>query len=344
MKKTLISTMLFLTTLCVFNVKAQTIPITLNVSSANPAQETITDNGGGSYTINTLGTDPNTTSTTLTTSYDKSVVYKISFDYIATAGLDDVEIFFGPPIQGGYSAQGGALSATSVFKTFTLDMRSVATWTTASVPNGFTQFRFDLGRSAGQTITIKNIKLSSATLPITLSSFTGATENDGVKLNWTTASEKNNKSFIILRAGEDKVFTQIGNLAGAGNNDSKKVYVFRDASPLSGNNYYKLLQTDFNGNSEEFGPVVVLTNLSKESFTIYASPDKNEVKVTLTSLVDNQANITIFDTKGSKLANQDFNVQKGFNDIRVPVRDMKADIYVITLTFEGKTISKKFIK
>nr|WP_294898211.1 DUF5722 domain-containing protein [uncultured Pedobacter sp.] len=141
------------------NLKAQNtdFPITLNTSSQN--QMNITDNGGGAYTINTLGTDPYVYGNNISTSYNSDEVYYFSFDYIASAGIDDVEIFFGPPITAAQSIQAGALPATSVFKTFTINMKDPTTkWTKA-----FSQFRFDIGRKTGQQIIIKNIVLRKPT-------------------------------------------------------------------------------------------------------------------------------------------------------------------------------------
>jgi hypothetical protein len=152
-------TLILLVSLGSFNAKAQStdFAITLNTSSAN--QMNITDNGGGSYTINTNGADPYVYANDITTAYNFNDVYYISFDYIATAGLDDVEIFFGPPISSTQSIQAGALPATSVYKTFTINMKDPTTkWT-----KRFSQFRFDLGRKAGQEITIKNIHLRMPT-------------------------------------------------------------------------------------------------------------------------------------------------------------------------------------
>ncbi len=157
MKK--IFTLVLLITFVIYGAKAQNtdIPITLNTGSAN--QMNITDNGGGSYTINTNGSDPYVFANDITTAYNFSDVYYISFDYIATAGLDDVEIFFGPPITGGQSVQPGGLPTTSVYKTFTINMKDPTTkWT-----KSFSQFRFDLGRKTGQQITIKNIHLRMPT-------------------------------------------------------------------------------------------------------------------------------------------------------------------------------------
>lgn len=337
-----IFTLLLLATSSVFSIKAQIIPITLDLSTKNDMN--ITENSGV-YTINTTGGDPNISSNDILTSYDKSVVFYLSFDYITPAGLDDVEIFFGPPKwTPAQSAQGGALPVTSVYKTYTLDMRPATGWASTFAPSGFPNFRFDLGRSTGQQITIKNIRLSATVpaLPITLSSFTGVIDNHAIKLDWATASEKNNNMFTILRSGEDKVFTQIGNVSGAGNSDSKKLYVFKDVTPLSGNNYYKLLQTDFNGDSEEFGPVVVSTSFSDQNFDIYASG--NEVKITLSSLISSKASVKVFDMNGSQIADQSVNVEKGFNNIYIAVADFKSGIYILSLTSDGKTVRKKFIK
>ncbi len=84
-------------------------------------------------------------------------------------------------------------------------------------------------------------------LPIELTSFTGHKTLDGVELNWTTASERDNDYFTLLRCPDTESWEAIGNVDGAGNSTSPINYSFVDEDPLSGINYYQLEQTDTNG-------------------------------------------------------------------------------------------------
>ena len=68
-----------------------------------------------------------------------------------------------------------------------------------------------------------------------------------VELLWATASETNNDYFTIERSGDGKSYDAIGTIDGAGNSSKEISYEFVDEKPLSGINYYRIKQTDFDG-------------------------------------------------------------------------------------------------
>jgi hypothetical protein len=88
-----------------------------------------------------------------------------------------------------------------------------------------------------------------AVLPVSFVSFTGRRSNGGVELDWATASEKNNQGFVIERMDGQGDWQDIGEVAGAGNSDSRVQYSYTDPKPSSSKNYYRLKQVDLNGES-----------------------------------------------------------------------------------------------
>jgi subtilisin-like proprotein convertase family protein len=86
-------------------------------------------------------------------------------------------------------------------------------------------------------------------LPIGLVSFEAtALDNNSVRLNWETSSEQDNDYFTVERSlsGADG-WEAIGIISGAGNSETPKDYSMMDNMPLSGVSYYRLKQTDYNG-------------------------------------------------------------------------------------------------
>lgn len=100
--------------------------------------------------------------------------------------------------------------------------------------------------TAAQVATVWT-NICSVVLPIELGEFKATPLTNQVKLNWTTLSEKNNKLFEIERSVDAVTFTRIGEVAGAGNSNSHRNYVFHDHFPVKGNNYYRLKQFDLDG-------------------------------------------------------------------------------------------------
>ncbi len=66
-------------------------------------------------------------------------------------------------------------------------------------------------------------------------------------LNFTTASETNNSHFNIERSADARNFESIGEIKGAGNSSKEISYAFTDERPLPGINYYRIKQTDYDG-------------------------------------------------------------------------------------------------
>lgn len=84
-------------------------------------------------------------------------------------------------------------------------------------------------------------------LPVCLKDFFGLPESDGVKLNWSTMTEINNKQFEIERSTNGYDFATVAIVAGAGNSNTLRYYETKDFSPVAGTSYYRLKQSDFNG-------------------------------------------------------------------------------------------------
>jgi len=95
-------------------------------------------------------------------------------------------------------------------------------------------------------------------LPITLISFTGEVIEDispYALLNWKVASQINNDYFSILHSLDGYNWKEIGRRDGAGNTNIELDYEFLDNEIQQGWNYYKLRQTDYDGNFEEFNAI-----------------------------------------------------------------------------------------
>jgi hypothetical protein len=119
----------------------------------------------------------------------------------------------------------------------------------------------------------------TAPMPVELLNFTAQSENNQAKLKWTTASETNNKEFIVSRSADKKAFTEIGKVAGAGSSSISKDYTFYDTNPENGINYYRLEQMDIDGKITIQGIRTVRFSLSADVIKLYPNPTKNKLKI-----------------------------------------------------------------
>lgn len=89
-------------------------------------------------------------------------------------------------------------------------------------------------------------------LPVELVSFDAVKANDRVKMEWSTASEFQNRHFEIERSANGAQFYPIGQVPSAAASGVQH-YIFWDPAPLSGHNYYRLRQVDLDGTAHYLG-------------------------------------------------------------------------------------------
>ncbi len=108
-------------------------------------------------------------------------------------------------------------------------------------------------------ITFGSDNYTNNPLPITLSAFTAnyVPENNTVLVNWTAATQLNNKEFVVEKTTDGINYTEVATEAGAGTTPFSMSYTANDNSPTPGITYYRLKQIDVDGNSTTFTPVPV---------------------------------------------------------------------------------------
>lgn len=206
-----------------------------------------------------------------------------------------------------------------------------------------------LGNANGQTaetVKISDLQVTypAATLPISLTSFTGEKTNNGIHLNWSTASELNNDHFNILRSSDGKSFNKLTSVLGKGNSNQINNYSYLDNAPEAGINYYKLQQVDNDGTTTTADIVVAVnSNLNKDT-DFKLSFNDNALNATFNSGSSGDAFINIYDLSGRTIFTKSFIAQKGFNNLSFDLPLFNKGIFVATLSQNGVNQSLKFVK
>ncbi|MEX0965820.1 MAG: T9SS type A sorting domain-containing protein [Bacteroidia bacterium] len=90
--------------------------------------------------------------------------------------------------------------------------------------------------------------VNNTPLPVELLAFTTKKTEGVVLLEWSTASELNNRLFEVQRRIENGRFEVIAEVAGAGNSQTLQEYQYVDAGAVPQKiNYYRLRQVDYDG-------------------------------------------------------------------------------------------------
>jgi hypothetical protein len=137
-------------------------------------------------------------------------------------------------------------------------------------------------------------------LPIKLLNFTALVKNNQVVLNWSTASEINNKLFTIEKSADGISYDEVAQVKGAGNSESVKQYTAFDNNPRDGIGYYRLKQTDFNGNYTYSSAVEINYTASQALVSVYPNPASTNLFVNISSGYDN-ASLKFTDALGREV-------------------------------------------
>lgn len=173
-------------------------------------------------------------------------------------------------------------------------------------------------------------------LPVVLTTYTAKIEGNAAKLSWQTASEQNNKGFEIYRSGDDKQFVKLGEVSAKGIGSS---YTYYDKTPLNGNNYYRLVQVDFDGKPTELGERVLNFSLSDEEVQFYPNPTKG--RVVLSFVAGKYTKLTVTSVEGKVLNVVLLKPQD--REMEIDLTPYPVGIYFVRLT-GAESVTKKVIK
>ncbi len=151
-----------------------------------------------------------------------------------------------------------------------------------------------------------NGTIIDGSLPIELLSFSAELEEEYVNINWITASEINNDFFTIEKSRDANHWEAIANINGAGNSNQALEYNYKDYDITDGIWYYRLKQTDFDGQYKYFSPVAVEIFPANKLDIIKAHNNENHLLVSLKTAGKN-ATLIICDMSGNILHTENVN-------------------------------------
>ncbi len=148
---------------------------------------------------------------------------------------------------------------------------------------------------------IERQNTGNAPLPVSLLYFKAEKTTVGSLLTWETASETNNSHYLIYHSLKGTYFKEILKV-NSKNKASKYQYI--DKAAQSGNNYYKLVQVDFDGTSTDLGIKVVNFNLKQEeTIVVYPNPADRKVNINFGEVLESNIQIKVYNLSGKELQN-----------------------------------------
>lgn len=181
---------------------------------------------------------------------------------------------------------------------------------------------------------------SESAMPVTLTYFKAAKEGGIANLAWATAEEVNNKGFEIQRSADARNWNIIGfveNQTEGGNSKGALSYDFKDASPMTGTNYYRLKQIDLDGTYMYSSAVALRFDVVKGAMSVYPNPVVNG-RLSLNLPHAGSYKASIYNVAGVEV------MQANQSGDSLDIRNLRAGLYVVRIVYaNGESHSKTFV-
>ncbi len=188
---------------------------------------------------------------------------------------------------------------------------------------------------------------SPVTLPVTLISFKAeASPNQGIQLNWSTASEKDNDYFLVERSLNGKAFASIGQVKGNGTTNVVQHYHFTDGFAPAGTVYYRLKQVDFDGKSEYSKAISVKATGSKAAAQVGVSPNpfQHQLSFSINSAETRQVQVALYDLHQKLIYKEALEVAAGKVSLTKELSTLANGVYLLKVTGAGLSEAIRVVK
>ena len=177
-----------------------------------------------------------------------------------------------------------------------------------------------------------------STLPITLKSFDANQVKEGVMLNWITSKEKNNEYFELERSIDGVNWTTLGRVHGAGDAEYEINYEFLDRAPVTGDNYYRIHQVDYDGRSS-YSHTIQVRYKNEANINWVAYVDHN-IKAEIYAEEGSTALIKIYDISGRLVKSDAVYLNKGLSTVGITL-EVPTGIYFYELVIDQQVMVQK---
>jgi len=178
-------------------------------------------------------------------------------------------------------------------------------------------------------------------LPVELTYFDAKpVDNRYVQLNWQTASEYNNEYFTVERSKSNAaVWEEVGRVGSKGASNNIQTYRTQDLDPHSGISYYRLKQTDLDG-QYTYSQIVAVRFDLRPTAPVQLFPNPTRELLTITGGQSVLEGIQFFDLLGNEVSNQIRYIGQGNDVLTVDLSNLPVGMYVVKTQEETYQVYK----
>ena len=139
--------------------------------------------------------------------------------------------------------------------------------------------------------------------------------------------------FKIERSTDGSDWEEIAIVEAQGTTNQISNYFYQDLTPHRGHvNYYRLLQKDFDGEFEFFGPIGEQCNADEFTIIVFPNPAKDKIQLSIPkSIFEEPIIVSIFDTQGRKVFYQTFAIHSGNKLIPIDISSLASGNYMLNV-------------
>ncbi|MFH2143215.1 MAG: IPT/TIG domain-containing protein, partial [Bacteroidota bacterium] len=219
-------------------------------------------------------------------------------------------------------------------------------WTPCTTTGSSTVTNYVASSTSTNSLLTYKITLGStiSPLPIELLSFEAICKDGSNNLIWKTASEHNNDYFTLEKSFDGENFIIISQVPSQGNSNSIQNYSEIDNIPFNGTNYYRLKQTDTDG-QYTYSNIISLNCLTDnhDENIIPVSPSDGKVDVFLQGIPGKKYQIELTNILGQVIINKEITLTDYQQKICISDSYLAKGIYYLIMQTENNKISKPVI-
>ena len=180
-----------------------------------------------------------------------------------------------------------------------------------------------------------------APAPIELLSFSVYSLSNGtVKIRWQTLTETNNDFFTIERSRDAEYWEELAYVKGAGNSQETLNYQEIDRQPFLETSYYRLKQTDYNGEFSYSQIMDIYMDPGRVMpLEVYPIPTRGPLSIE--GAPDELTSFTFFDVTGKDVTGQVRLIERTEFLIRVDISKLPRGVYLLKTENETVKVEKE---
>lgn len=159
------------------------------------------------------------------------------------------------------------------------------------------------------------------------------------KITWFMNAKQSTGCFTIERSLDGRNFFILDTIKVTSPNNELAEYAYIDEAPVSGFNYYRLVQRGMNGISETFSVLPLFNKNAEPELSIVSigpNPYVDKFEINFTSSDNSKVHMKIADMQGRTLFTKSLEAEKGLNSFTyVDRKNLQPGVYLFTIVQRG---------